>query len=359
MMKGCVAGGYSRRADIRLCVIAAICRRLRELPATRAAPTTISSQAMRPQTPRELSWSAAMSVYSPNARTNISVWGFFLPRVRRCSSRSRYEKAIGVVERENLRHQQAAHDDIAERLVQFRSVPGERIIAAERRHGGHQNGSEAQRAGAIDRLLRIELFLPLDLACEVDQHDADDCDNGEIEMNRHRQQEGADAGRQRGRQNRNRMDRDLIEHAEDDERAAAISRVFACWRSAMAVNEISCAASVPSRIRVSCCGKKPFGMTALRSPVTATVPSMTRRVTKRRQSATLWQRSYNVSRPSKPPSTMFEGCARTSFGDKIVGQTYPPGFVLPRSSRMCVWHAPRQKAWALRCHRSSQARPAD
>ena len=33
----------------------------------------------------------------------------------------------------------------------------------------------------------------------------------------------------------------------------------------------------------------------------------------------MWQRSYNVSRPSKP-----------SFGDKIVGQTYPPGFVLPR-----------------------------
>ncbi len=45
-------------------------------------------------------------------------------------------------------------------------------------------------------------------------------------------------------------------------------------------------------------------------------------------------------------STMFGGRAHKIYGDKIVRQSYAPGFVMP-----CVWRSQRRKRPAPRCHR--------
>ena len=68
----------------------------------------------------------------------------------------------------------------------------------------------------------------LGLLSEIDQHDAvllddadqqddaDDRDHAEIEMNRHQQQQRAEAGRRQGRDDGDRVDQALVEHAEDE-----------------------------------------------------------------------------------------------------------------------------------------------
>ena len=61
--------------------------------------------------------------------------------------------------------------------------------------------------------------------------------------------------------------------------SSSASRAAACWRSAMAVNEMDCGACVMAWIRpVSCCGKKPLGIRMYSSTVSANVASATSRV---------------------------------------------------------------------------------
>src|SRR5262245_2306917 len=62
----------------------------------------------------------------------------------------------GRVEREQLAENQPAHDRDAKRTAQFTAVAetdGERQGAEQRRTGGHHDGTEAQQAGFVDRLL--------------------------------------------------------------------------------------------------------------------------------------------------------------------------------------------------------------
>lgn len=66
----------------------------------------------------------------------------------------------------------------------------------------------------------------------------------------------------------------------------------ACWRSAMAVKEIDCGAWVMAWIRpVSCCGKKPLGITMYSSTVSAKVARATSSVSGWCRSTTCSMRS--------------------------------------------------------------------
>src|ERR1700730_14426390 len=49
-----------------------------------------------------------------------------------------------------------------------------------------------------------------------EQYDADDRDHAQIEVNRHQQQQRADAGRRQGRDDGDRVDQALVENAEDE-----------------------------------------------------------------------------------------------------------------------------------------------
>ncbi|MNL57285.1 hypothetical protein D3C87_1808340 [compost metagenome] len=61
--------------------------------------------------------------------------------------------------------------------------------------------------------------------------------------------------------------------------SSSTRRAAACWRSAMAGNEMDCGPCVMAWIRpVSCCGKKPLGTIRYNTAVSANVPSATNRV---------------------------------------------------------------------------------
>src|ERR1700731_2620425 len=49
-----------------------------------------------------------------------------------------------------------------------------------------------------------------------EQYDADDRDHAQVEVNRHQQQQRADAGRRQGRDDGDRVDEALVEHAENN-----------------------------------------------------------------------------------------------------------------------------------------------
>jgi hypothetical protein len=69
--------------------------------------------------------------------------------------------------------------------------------AEQRRHRGHQDRSETQRAGLVDRFLGRQTLGVFDLLGKIDQHDAvfldnadeqyqaDDRDHAQIDVNRH------------------------------------------------------------------------------------------------------------------------------------------------------------------------------
>ena len=59
-------------------------------------------------------------------------------------------------------------------------------------------------------------MMPFFLTMPISRMMPIDRDHAEIEVNRHQQQQRADAGRRQRRQDRDRMDRALVEHAEDD-----------------------------------------------------------------------------------------------------------------------------------------------
>ena len=78
------------------------------------------------------------------------------------------------IEGQDLADHQAADDRDAERLAQLRAVAEaqrQRQRAQHRRHGRHQDRAEAQQAGLVDRLARLEPFVPLALQRHVDHHD--------------------------------------------------------------------------------------------------------------------------------------------------------------------------------------------
>ena len=68
----------------------------------------------------------------------------------------------------------------------------------------------------------------LDLHGKIDQHDAvllddadeqydaDEGDHGQVVVHRHQQQQRAEAGRRQGRDDGDRVDHALVEHAEDE-----------------------------------------------------------------------------------------------------------------------------------------------
>jgi len=135
------------------------------------------------------------------------------------------------IEGENLRKSQTPDDGVAERLAKLRAdsaTQHHRYATKQRRHRGHQDRPKAQHAGLVDRFLRRQTLAMLDLLGKIDQHDAvflddadeqDDADNrdhGQIVVNRHQQQQRAEAGRRQGRDDGDRVDHALVEHAEDE-----------------------------------------------------------------------------------------------------------------------------------------------
>ena len=123
------------------------------------------------------------------------------------------------IERQDLADEQAADDRDAERLAQLRAVAEadrQRQGAQDRRHGGHQDGPEAQDGGLVDRLGGIEPIVAFALQRHVDHHDgvllddadqqqhADHGDDAELHVGDLERQQRADAGRRQGRQDRDR-----------------------------------------------------------------------------------------------------------------------------------------------------------
>ena len=132
---------------------------------------------------------------------------------------------------QHLAHQQAADDADAERMAQLRSRAGaehQRQGAEDRRHGGHQDRPEAQQAGLVDGLARRHALVALGVDREVDhqdrvllhdadqQDDADQRDDRQVVPGQHQRQQRADAGRGQRREDRDRVDEALVQHAEHD-----------------------------------------------------------------------------------------------------------------------------------------------
>ncbi len=89
-------------------------------------------------------------------------------------------------------------------------------------------GRKRKQAGLADRLMGRQIALALGGDGEVDHHDAvllddadqqddaDQRDHRQVVMERHQDQQRADAGRRQGRQDGQRLDVALIQHAQDD-----------------------------------------------------------------------------------------------------------------------------------------------
>ena len=119
---------------------------------------------------------------------------------------------------------------IAQRLAQLgagAAAQHQRQAAQDRAHRRHHDRTEAQDAGLVDRLLGRQVALALGAQREVhhhdavllddaDQHDdADQRDHAEIEAEQQQHQQRADAGRRQRRQDGQRVDEALVEHAQD------------------------------------------------------------------------------------------------------------------------------------------------
>src|SRR5580698_6679258 len=135
------------------------------------------------------------------------------------------------VEGEDLAEKQAAHHGNAQWLAEFRANAGaecQRQTAEERGHGGHHNGTKAQQAGFVDRVLGAHAVLSLGFQSEVNHHDsvlfhdADEQDNSYerddaefLAADQQSQDCSHAGGGQRGK-NRDGMDVTLVENAEHD-----------------------------------------------------------------------------------------------------------------------------------------------
>ena len=103
-----------------------------------------------------------------------------------------------------------------------------RQCAENRGHGRHQDRPESQQAGLVDRFARRLALVALGVEREVDHHDrvflhdadqkddADDGDDGQIVAGHHQRQQRADSGGRQRREDGERMDEALIEHAQHD-----------------------------------------------------------------------------------------------------------------------------------------------
>ena len=135
------------------------------------------------------------------------------------------------VERQQLAQQQAADDGNAERKAQLgagAAFDRQRQRAEQRGQRRHHDRAEAQQAGLHDRVVRRHALMPLRFQREVDHHDrvllddahqqddADQADHRQVLPEQHQRQNGADAGRGQRRENGDRVDVALIEHAEHD-----------------------------------------------------------------------------------------------------------------------------------------------
>ncbi len=104
----------------------------------------------------------------------------------------------------------------------------QRQARQQRAHGGHHDGTEAQQARLVDRLVRRHALLALRFQGEVDHHDAvllddadeqddaDQRDHAQVVTARHEDEQRADAGRGQGRQNRQRVDVAFVEQPQHD-----------------------------------------------------------------------------------------------------------------------------------------------
>eukprot|EP01022_Parablepharisma_sp_SALTPOND_P004196 TRINITY_DN118_c0_g1_i13.p1 TRINITY_DN118_c0_g1~~TRINITY_DN118_c0_g1_i13.p1 ORF type:complete len:2030 (+),score=744.92 TRINITY_DN118_c0_g1_i13:50280-56369(+) len=134
-------------------------------------------------------------------------------------------------EREHLRHQQATDHGDAQRLAQLRTHAGpqhQRQRPQQGRHGGHQDGPEAQQASLVDRLARALALVTFGFQGEVDHHDgvllddadqqddADDADDAQVGPRDHQREQRAHAGRRQRREDGDGVDVALIEHAQHD-----------------------------------------------------------------------------------------------------------------------------------------------
>ena len=135
------------------------------------------------------------------------------------------------VERQQLAQQQAADDGNAERETQLgagAAFDRQRQRAEQRGQCRHHDRAEAQQAGLHDRLVRRHALMAFGFEREVDHHDrvllddahqqndADQADHRQILPEQHQRQDGADAGRRQRREDGDRVDVALIEHAEHD-----------------------------------------------------------------------------------------------------------------------------------------------
>src|ERR1700748_2156105 len=111
---------------------------------------------------------------------------------------------------EYLRDDQTAYDGDAEWAAQLAAgacSQGQGKATKECGHGGHHDGTEAQKAGLVDCLLRRHALLALGFEGEVDHHDGvllhdtdeqDDADEGddvEIDVEDEQRKDCAYAGR--------------------------------------------------------------------------------------------------------------------------------------------------------------------
>ena len=137
----------------------------------------------------------------------------------------------GREQRQQLADHKPADDGGTKRMAQLRAgaaVEHQRQRAEDRGQCRHQDGAETEQAGLVDRLARRLAIAPLCIEREVDHHDGvllddtdqqDDADDGhdvEILPGDHQRQQGADSRRRQGREDGDRVDEALIEHAQDD-----------------------------------------------------------------------------------------------------------------------------------------------
>ncbi len=123
---------------------------------------------------------------------------------------------------------QADDDGDAQRTAQFRTharAERERQATEQRSHRGHHDGPETKQARFVDGIQRRLPFLALGLQREVDHHDgvflddadeqddADQRDDAELRPAKKQRENGANAGGRERRENRDRVNVALVQHA--------------------------------------------------------------------------------------------------------------------------------------------------
>ena len=155
----------------------------------------------------------------------------------------------------------------------------QRQRAEQRGHRRHHDRPEAQQARLVDRVARRLAFLALGVEREVDHHDrvllddadqqddADDRDDAEVVAGDDQREQRADAGRRQRRQDRDRVDVALVQHAEHDvhrddrgeDQPAAVGeracererRALEAWSATLAGTPSSCCALLDRLDRVA------------------------------------------------------------------------------------------------------------